>query len=128
VSRQQRARYRTGSQWHTSTRAWVTRSIVGAADGGAGSAYEWKKDDAVFSAKWDEAVATSLDKLEGKSYELGINGDRQSITDTLKARRPEVWGNNNKSDDRVPGAQTNFFLNVTLQEQLERQMTARRIA
>jgi hypothetical protein len=29
-----------------------------------------------------------LDKLEGKSYELGINGDRQSITDTLKARRP----------------------------------------
>jgi hypothetical protein len=46
-----------------------------------------------------EAVQTSLDKLEGRLYTLGIDGERQAITDTLKARRPGTWGNNSKSGD-----------------------------
>ncbi len=69
------------------------------------TAYNWKKEDAAFSAKWDEAVETALDKLEGRLYTLGIDGERQAITDTLKARRPEVWGNNSKSDEHTSGPQ-----------------------
>ena len=84
------------------------------------TAYNWKKEDAAFSAKWDEAVETALDKLEGRLYTLGIDGERQAITDTLKARHPGTWGNNSKSDEHTSGPQTNYFLNVTVQERLER--------
>ena len=58
---------------------------------GRSTAFGWKKDDPEFSAKWDEARETAWDKLEGRLYSLGMQGDRLSITDTLKAYRPERW-------------------------------------
>ena len=86
---------------------------------GRSTVFGWKKDDPEFAAKWEEAVETALDKLEGRLYDLGMEGDRGAITDTLRARRPEVW-RDNKSEDRVPGTQNNFIFNVTMQEHIAR--------
>ena len=77
------------------------------------TAYAWKKDDGLFSARWDNAVETSLDKLE-------TVGDINAIMNTLKYRRKHVYSNNTSDADRLSGSQTNYFLDVTLQEQLER--------
>jgi hypothetical protein len=84
------------------------------------TAYAWKKDDGLFSARWDNAVETSLDKLETVLYNAAKSGDINAIMNTLKYRRKHVYSNNTSDADRLSGSQTNSFLNVTLQERLER--------
>jgi hypothetical protein len=51
---------------------------------GRSTVFGWKKDDPEFSAKWEEARETAWDKLETRLYDLGMEGERQAITDTLK--------------------------------------------
>ena len=83
------------------------------------TAYAWKKDDGLFSARWDNAVETSLDKLETVLYNAAKSGDINAIMNALKYRRKHVYSNNTSDADRLSGSQTNF-LNVTLKEQFER--------
>jgi hypothetical protein len=83
---------------------------------GRSTIFVWKKQDPEFSTRWDEARETAWDRLEGTLYNLGNDGDRQSILDVLKAKRPSEWRNN----DNVEKPQTDFFLNITLEEQFKR--------
>jgi hypothetical protein len=84
---------------------------------GRSTAFGWKKDDPEFSAKWDEARETAWDKLEGRLYSLGMQGDRLSITDTLKAYRPERW--RETKSDAAP-LTTTVSVKMTLEESQER--------
>ena len=72
------------------------------------TAYAWKKDDGLFSARWDNAVETSLDKLETVLYNAAKSGDINAIMNTLKYRRKHVYSNNTSDADRLSGSQTNF--------------------
>jgi hypothetical protein len=82
------------------------------------TAYAWKKDDADFNALWENAVETSLDKVETKLFSLALNGNLQAIEFLLKWRRRPVY--NNTSDSDRTNNTTNFIMNVTMQEHLER--------
>jgi hypothetical protein len=86
---------------------------------GRSTAFTWKQNDAEFSAKWDEARETAWDRLEGRMYSLGMDGEVSALEKTLKAYRPERW-REPKSEDRAPGTQNNWFLNVTMREHAER--------
>jgi hypothetical protein len=85
--------------------------------------YDWKKADPMFSIAWDNAVQTSYDKLEGRLYRIAMNADdpvaRLAIMDILKNRKGADWNNTNNGD-RVSGSQTNYFLNMPIQEHIER--------
>jgi hypothetical protein len=78
------------------------------------TAYNWKKDDSEFSTAWIEAVETSLDKLESKVYQSGMRGNVSNAQFTLKYRRYGGGG------DHGPAKQSNFILNITLQEHYKR--------
>jgi hypothetical protein len=82
------------------------------------TAYSWKKDDPAFSMNWDDAVETSLDKVETVVYNAALKGNLQAAEFTLKWRRRDVY--NNTEESRLAGVQNNYLLNITLQEQLER--------
>ena len=85
---------------------------------GRSTAYNWKQNDADFSAEWVDAVETSLDKLETQLYDNALAGNSSDLQFALKHRRKAVYGN--ITEDRSPASQTNFIANVTLQEHLER--------
>jgi hypothetical protein len=85
---------------------------------GRSTAYEWKREDADFSAHWDNAVQTSFDKVESVLYKLAISGDRQACMDILKHRRGDVYNNN--AGDKPPTQQLNYFLNVPMEERIKR--------
>jgi hypothetical protein len=84
---------------------------------GRSTAYEWKREDTDFDAKWVEAVETSLDKVETVLYNLGIGGDMRAITYILKWRRRSVY---NDTEESRAGSQNNYFLNVSMEEHIER--------
>jgi Homeodomain-like domain len=90
---------------------------------GRSTIYDWKKDDPMFSVAWDNAVQTSYDKLEGRLYRIAMTADdpvaRLAIMDILKNRKGADWNNTNNGD-RVSGSQTNYFLNMPMQEHIER--------
>jgi hypothetical protein len=79
---------------------------------GRSTVFYWKKNDAELAMKWEEAVETSLDKLETVSYNLALGGDPRMIEWNLKWRRKDVYQNTN--EDRAI-----YFLNVPLQEHYE---------
>ena len=83
---------------------------------GRSTVFGWKRDDPEFSAKWDEARETAWDKLEGRLYDLGMLGEVKAITDTLKARRPEVWRETQK---RIT-VDHELTVKMTLEESKER--------
>ena len=83
---------------------------------GRSTVFGWKRDDPEFSAKWDEARETAWDKLEGRLYDLGMLGEVKAITETLKARRPEVW-RETRSESPLT---TNLTVKMTLEESQER--------
>jgi hypothetical protein len=58
---------------------------------GRSTVYEWKREDTEFSAKWEEAVETSLDRLETVSYNLALGGDPRMIEWNLKWRMRGVY-------------------------------------
>ena len=75
-------------------------------------------DDAAFAALWVEAVECSLDRLESKKYDLAMDGNWNAIEWQLKWRRKEQYQN---TKDHTPAtSMTNYFLNMTVQEQFER--------
>jgi Homeodomain-like domain-containing protein len=82
--------------------------------------YNWKTEDKAFSAQWDNAVETSLDKLETELYDIAKNDPDnispriKAIETTLKHRR---YGN---GESHAPRQQTNFILNVTMEEHFKR--------
>jgi hypothetical protein len=77
------------------------------------TAYGWKKADQEFDAAWIDAVETGLDLLETNLYDSGMNGNSSDAQFTLRYRRY-----NNVSDGGRP-QQSNYILNLTLQEQLK---------
>ena len=82
---------------------------------GRSTVFGWKRDDPEFSAKWNEARETAWD-LEGRLYDLGMLGEVKAITETLKARRPEVW-RETRSESPLT---TNLTVKMTLEESQER--------
>ncbi len=86
---------------------------------GRSTAYNWKRDDAEFSAQWEEAVQTSLDRLESVMYEVALTPEGQKEREfQLRHRRPEVY-HNMQENILNANTQTNYYLNITIEEQLE---------
>jgi hypothetical protein len=75
------------------------------------TAYGWKKEDQEFDAAWVDAVETGLDALETQLYDSGMNGNSSDAQFMLKHRRYD------RGDARP---QSNFILNITLQEHNKR--------
>ena len=70
---------------------------------GRSTVYLWKREDAEFSTKWEEAVEISLDRLETVAYNLALGtGLRPSPAGKVS---PNSWGcSSTRSDDsRRPG-------------------------
>lgn len=84
------------------------------------TAYAWKKADKAFSTAWENAVETSLDKLETELFIIAKDdpdhvGPRiKAIDSMLRNRR---YGN---GESRSPAQQTNFIMNVTMEEHFKR--------
>ena len=86
---------------------------------GRSTVYKWKGEDVEFSMKWEEAVETSLDKLETVAYNLALGGDFRAIEWNLKWRRKDRYQSTNE-DRAAISNQTNYFLNADLQEHYDR--------
>jgi hypothetical protein len=90
------------------------------------TAYLWRKSDAKFAVDWENAVGTSLDKLETEMYNIAkadpdnVGPRIKAIELTLKARRPREWGSHDNDADRSVETQNNYFLNVPMEEHIER--------
>jgi hypothetical protein len=80
------------------------------------TAYAWKKEDQEFDAAWIDAVETGLDLLETSVYERGLKYGGEDARFILKHRRRNVFGN----IDAPAQAKSDFMLNITLEEHLER--------
>jgi hypothetical protein len=84
------------------------------------TAYGWKREDREFDAAWVDAVETSLDKLETELYDIAkedpdnIASRLRAIELTLRYRRYGTGGS------RTPHQQTNFMMNVTMEEHFKR--------
>jgi hypothetical protein len=76
------------------------------------TAYGWKKADQEFDAAWIDAVETGLDLLETKLYDSGMKGNSQDAQFILRYRR--------YNNDGGRPQQSNFSLNITLEEQYKR--------
>ena len=85
------------------------------------TAYGWKKEDAKFSVQWEDAVETALDRVESEMYIDAVGPERNQAAREyiLKWRRRDVYNNTQESLLNGGGTQNNYFLNITLQEQLE---------
>jgi hypothetical protein len=83
------------------------------------TAYAWKKDDADFSQRWDNAVETALDKIETKAYDMALEGHWPAVEWNLKWRRRDKYQITNDSE-RTVTSQTNYFLNAPLEEHYAR--------
>jgi hypothetical protein len=126
----------TPSSTKAKKKAFIKRLAAGDAPGTAAqaigaarsTAYDWKKNDARFAADWENAVETSLDNLETELHGIAkkdpdnVSARIKAIELTLKARRPRDWcnSNNNNNGDRVVDTQNNYFLNVPMEEHIER--------
>jgi hypothetical protein len=80
--------------------------------------YNWKRDDQEFSAAWEDAVETGVDKVETALVKRAIKHSDAAAIAYLKAYRPERYARKDSVEPR-----TNVNLQITLQEhfkQLER--------
>lgn len=93
-----------------------------AANIGRTAAYDWRNDDNVFAAEWDEAEQEAADKLEREAWRRGVEGTDKPvtfqgrITDSykeysdrmlellLKAHRPEKFKERTSTEVTVPEA------------------------
>jgi hypothetical protein len=86
---------------------------------GRSTVYNWKRDDQEFATQWEEAVQTSLDRLETVMYQVALTPEGQKEREfQLRHRRPEVY-HNMQENILNANTQTNYFLNITIEEQLE---------
>jgi hypothetical protein len=84
------------------------------------TAYNWKRDDEEFATRWDEAVQTSLDRLETVMYQVALTPEGQKEREfQLRHRRPEVYHNMQENLLTATTQSTNYYLTITLQEQIE---------
>ena len=84
---------------------------------GRSIAFKWKREDPEFNEKWEEARETAWDKLQGRFYDLGMEGEARAIEKTLAARRPEVWRETRSGSSTLT---TNLTVKMTLEESQER--------
>lgn len=83
------------------------------------TAYNWKRDDEEFATLWVDAVETSLDRLETVMYQVALTPEGQKEREfQLRHRRPGTY-HNMQENLLTADTQNNYFLNITLQEQLE---------
>jgi hypothetical protein len=58
-------------------------------------AYEHRKKNPEFAARWEDALGRSIDDLEAKAFQLALNGEdhvaANLITWLLRCHRPEVY-------------------------------------
>ena len=81
------------------------------------TAYAWRREDPAFAKEWDNAVQTALDVLETTLYDRAMKGNSADACWILRYRRPEVYGGR---DANEKPAQSDFVLNITLEEQYKR--------
>jgi hypothetical protein len=79
------------------------------------TAYNWKQEDQEFAAAWEDAHETGLDRIEDKVKMNAIDGSSVDAHFILRHRRRDVFGNVEEKPQH-----TNYFLNVTLQDQIKR--------
>jgi hypothetical protein len=90
-----------------------------AAGVGRSTAYLWRQEDPEFAAKWDEAVAQGIDRLEDEALRRAVEGVKRpvyrggvlvgEITEysdkllmfLLKRRRPEVYDRSHDGSRKV---------------------------
>lgn len=61
-----------------------------AAGMGRSAAYDWRRDDAVFAADWEQALESAADKLEQVAFERAKEGLSDRMLEILlKAHRPK---------------------------------------
>jgi hypothetical protein len=63
--------------------------------------YDHREAYPQFAAIWDDSLEESLDKLEGKLWSMGANGNTRAIELVLKARRPIFREGNNSVNVQV---------------------------
>jgi hypothetical protein len=68
-----------------------------------GVAYEHRERDEAFAAAWDDALAQSIDTLEGAAYFRAIKGDSQLMQFFLRAHKPERYRETLQVDQRLCG-------------------------
>ena len=95
-----------------------------AAGVGRSTAYLWRQEDPEFAAKWDEAVAEEIDRLEDEAFRRAVKGVKRpvyrggvlvgEITEysdrllmfLLKRRRPEVYARSHDASRKVDKVDT----------------------
>ena len=95
-----------------------------AAGVGRSTAYLWRQEDPEFAAKWDEAVAEGIDRLEDEAFRRAVKGVKRpvyrggvlvgEITEysdrllmfLLKRRRPEVYARSHDASRKVDKVDT----------------------
>ena len=77
--------------------------------------YNWKRDDQEFSAAWEDAVETGLDKVETALFKRAIKNSDTAAIAYLKAYRPERYARKDVGKSR-----TNVAVDTTLQEHIKR--------
>jgi hypothetical protein len=78
--------------------------------------YNWRKDDAEFTTAWEEAIQAGVDRVETALVQRAIEKDTPAALAYLKAYRPELYARG----EGQPRQQSNFILNITLQEHYKR--------
>jgi hypothetical protein len=78
--------------------------------------YNWRKDDAEFTTAWEEAIQAGVDRVETALVQRAIEKDTPAALAYLKAHRPELYARG----EGQPRQQSNFILNITLQEHYKR--------
>lgn len=86
-----------------------------------GTPYDLRETDELFAEAWEEAVAISVDMLEGQAWNLAMNGVKEPVFHNgeqcgfkikysermleilLKARRPDIYRENVKMEHDVKG-------------------------
>lgn len=67
------------------------------------AAYEWRADDEIFAAAWEDAEEQAADKLEMVARERAIDGSDRMLEILLKAHRPEKFVERLRSELSGPG-------------------------
>ena len=75
-------------------------SAAKAAGVGRSTAYLWRQEDPEFAAKWDEAVAMGIDRLESEARRRALKGSDKLLMFLLERRRPEVCGRDQRRMSR----------------------------
>lgn len=96
-----------------------TFSVTAAAAGASTDrsyAYECRRRDPDFAAKWDAALQSAVDRLEQAAYDRALQTSDTLAIFLLKTRRPELY----RDQQHVQTTQLNINYSDLTEDQLER--------